>query len=133
MMTRNEFLRFGVAMMAYFNKVGEMGDPAEANRILGGPTTTLDDWLAQQSAQVRIARKECPMHAPEWYEIHIRGQLSESRAAWFEGLTLRVETPGETVLSGRLDQSALHGGGIKGRPKRRGRCAGDYLLLSAIS
>lgn len=49
------------------------------------------------------------MHMPEWHEIRIQGQLSEGRADWFEGLTLRVETPGETILSGKLDQSALHG------------------------
>lgn len=47
--TGNTMMRYGVMMMAYFNKVGERGDPAEANRILGAPTTTLDAWLAQQA------------------------------------------------------------------------------------
>ena len=28
-------------------KIGEKGDPSEANRILGAPTSKLDDWLQQ--------------------------------------------------------------------------------------
>jgi hypothetical protein len=36
-------------MMAYFEKVGEMGDPAEANGPLGRPAITLDQWLAMQT------------------------------------------------------------------------------------
>jgi hypothetical protein len=34
-------------MMAYFEKVGEPGDPAEANQLLGAPETTLDQWITQ--------------------------------------------------------------------------------------
>jgi uncharacterized protein YbjT (DUF2867 family) len=49
-LTRNEFMANGVAMMAYFNKAGELGDPSEANRLLGAPTTTLTVWLATQAA-----------------------------------------------------------------------------------
>lgn len=49
-LTRNEEMKFGVMMMAYFDRVGELGDPTEANRLLGAPSTTLDAWLAQQSA-----------------------------------------------------------------------------------
>jgi hypothetical protein len=45
-LTRNDALKFAGRLMAYFDKVGELGDPAEANRILGAPTTTLDDWIA---------------------------------------------------------------------------------------
>jgi hypothetical protein len=37
--------------MAYFQQAGEPGDPAEANRILGAPTTTLDAWLAARQSQ----------------------------------------------------------------------------------
>jgi uncharacterized protein YbjT (DUF2867 family) len=44
--TRNKALRFASELMAYFERVGEPGDPTEANRMLGAPTTTLDQWLA---------------------------------------------------------------------------------------
>ena len=43
--TRNEMLKFASGMMAYFDKVGEMGDPTEANQLLGAPTITLDAWI----------------------------------------------------------------------------------------
>jgi uncharacterized protein YbjT (DUF2867 family) len=46
--TGNMALGFFAELMAYFDKVGEPGDPAEANRLLGAPTTTLDAWIAQQ-------------------------------------------------------------------------------------
>jgi hypothetical protein len=44
------------------------------------------------------------------YQIRIKGHISDSWASWFEGLTLRREENGDTVLSGELpDQTALHG------------------------
>lgn len=43
--TRNPMLRFAGELMAYFDRVGELGDPSEANRLLGAPTTTLDTWI----------------------------------------------------------------------------------------
>jgi uncharacterized protein YbjT (DUF2867 family) len=46
--TRNEAMKFGVTMFAYFDKVGEMGDPTEANQLLGAPTITLDAWIEQR-------------------------------------------------------------------------------------
>jgi uncharacterized protein YbjT (DUF2867 family) len=49
--TRNEMLKFVGNMMAYFDKVGEMGDPGEANEILGSPTTTLEAWLKQRQVE----------------------------------------------------------------------------------
>jgi hypothetical protein len=48
-------------------------------------------------------------NAPQLYEIRVVGHLSENWAARFEGLSMRHEPEGETVLSGMLDQSALHG------------------------
>ena len=43
------------------------------------------------------------------YEIHIKGRLSDSVLATFEGLTATVQ-PVETVLHGPVqDQSSLHG------------------------
>lgn len=55
--TGNEMLSYFAELMAYFEKVGEMGDPAEANQLLGAPVTTLDDWLremAAESAQMEV-------------------------------------------------------------------------------
>jgi uncharacterized protein YbjT (DUF2867 family) len=48
-LTRNEMLMFASDLMAYFDKVGEPGDPSEANRILGAPRTTLDAWLEKRA------------------------------------------------------------------------------------
>jgi hypothetical protein len=49
------------------------------------------------------------MNAPELYEIRIAGHLSVTWKARFEGLCMRLDPGGETVLSGPLDQAALHG------------------------
>ncbi len=44
------------------------------------------------------------------YEIRLRGHLETRWAAWFDGMTLRHERDGSTVLSGPVvDQAALHG------------------------
>jgi hypothetical protein len=44
-----------------------------------------------------------------WYEIRIRGLLSDTLLEAFPGLQARTES-GETVLSGRLaDRAAVHG------------------------
>ncbi len=49
------------------------------------------------------------MHTPDLYEIRIEGHLSASWTARFEGMSSQHEPEGETTLSGRLDQAALHG------------------------
>jgi hypothetical protein len=54
------------------------------------------------------------MHsAPGYYEICIRGRLSEQAAIWFEDMTLTVneETSSpQTIISGHIvDQAALYG------------------------
>ena len=49
------------------------------------------------------------INVPEPYDIRVAGHLSENWAARFEGLSMRHEPEGETVLSGSLDQAALHG------------------------
>jgi len=48
--TGNQMLGFFAELMAYFETVGEIGDPAEANQLLAVPETTLDDWLKQMTA-----------------------------------------------------------------------------------
>ncbi|MCB8922405.1 MAG: NAD(P)H-binding protein [Ardenticatenaceae bacterium] len=47
-MMRSDGMKTAVAMMAYFEKVGEPGQPT-ANTALGTPATTLDQWLAKQN------------------------------------------------------------------------------------
>ena len=49
------------------------------------------------------------MNTPELYEIRVAGHLSANWAARFEGLSMRHDPKGATVLSGKLDQAALHG------------------------
>lgn len=53
------------------------------------------------------------VNAPELYEIRVAGHISENWAARFEGLSIRHEPEGETVLTGMLDQSAMHGVFVK--------------------
>jgi NADH dehydrogenase len=48
--TGNQMLGFFAELMAYFERVGEMGDPTEANELLGAPETTLDAWIEQHKA-----------------------------------------------------------------------------------
>jgi hypothetical protein len=47
---------------------------------------------------------------PERYEIRVRGHLDARWANQFEGLIIRLEEDGDTLLSGPVvDQAALHG------------------------
>lgn len=44
------------------------------------------------------------------YEIRLAGGLGPRWEAWFDGLTLRLEGDGTTVITGPVaDQAALHG------------------------
>jgi hypothetical protein len=50
------------------------------------------------------------MHTPAFYEIRVQGHIGDSWSSWFEGMTIRHEESGETLLSGSLpDEAALHG------------------------
>jgi uncharacterized protein YbjT (DUF2867 family) len=63
--THNQELKGVGAMMSYFEKVGEMGDPAEANDLLGAPGITLDKWLERESQHHKdLADWELFMAAP---------------------------------------------------------------------
>jgi hypothetical protein len=53
------------------------------------------------------------VNAPELYEIRVAGHLSENWETRFEGMSMRHEPDGETVLTGMLDQSAMHGVFVK--------------------
>jgi uncharacterized protein YbjT (DUF2867 family) len=50
--TGNNMLMFFAELMAYFDKVGEMGDPTEANQLLGAPLITLDEWIEELKVPV---------------------------------------------------------------------------------
>lgn len=43
--TRNPEARFVADLFRFFSMTGERGDPREADELLGGPTTTLGQWL----------------------------------------------------------------------------------------
>lgn len=44
------------------------------------------------------------------YQICVRGQLSQQRAQWFDGLSVENLPDGEALISGPVpDQAALHG------------------------
>jgi len=50
------------------------------------------------------------MHKLYIYEIRVEGYLTERWSDWFDGLTIRNEPNGETILSGSfVDQAALFG------------------------
>lgn len=44
-LTRRKGLAYVTRLIAYFDKVGEPGDPAEANALLGAPSITLEGWF----------------------------------------------------------------------------------------
>jgi hypothetical protein len=47
---------------------------------------------------------------PTWYEIRVEGHLPPQWMDWFDGLTVRQEVNGETIITGPLpDQAALYG------------------------
>ena len=48
--TGNQMLGFFAELMAYFDRVGEMGDPAGADRLLGALETTLEAWIEDRQA-----------------------------------------------------------------------------------
>ena len=43
------------------------------------------------------------------YEIRLEGHLASRWSAWFDGFTLTPGADGTTVLTGVVDQAALHG------------------------
>lgn len=47
---------------------------------------------------------------PTVYQIRLKGHLSDQWTGWFEGLTIKLEENGDTLLSGPVvDQAMLHG------------------------
>jgi hypothetical protein len=47
---------------------------------------------------------------PGLYEIRLKGHLDERRRDWFDGLAIKLEDNGDTLLTGPVvDQAALYG------------------------
>ncbi len=44
-LTGREGLTYVTRLIAYFDKVGELGDPTEANALYGAPSVRLDKWF----------------------------------------------------------------------------------------
>lgn len=43
------------------------------------------------------------------YQINLEGKLDERWLRWFEGLEVKTNAEGQTIIRGEFDQSALHG------------------------
>jgi hypothetical protein len=51
-----------------------------------------------------------PADRPADYEVHVRGVLDGRWSAWFDGLEVSSDAPGQTLIAGPVaDQAALHG------------------------
>ena len=46
---------------------------------------------------------------PVVYQIRVEGQLGCQWTDWFSGLTITLHDSGDTLISGPIDQAALHG------------------------
>ncbi|MCC7205841.1 MAG: hypothetical protein IT323_00950 [Anaerolineae bacterium] len=47
---------------------------------------------------------------PRYYEIRLKGHLTDGWTDWFEGMTITLEDGGDTLLTGPVvDQAALYG------------------------
>jgi uncharacterized protein YbjT (DUF2867 family) len=53
-LTRNPSLVDVARLIAYFDTTEEHGNPAEANALLGAPTTTLEEWIRSRNANQKI-------------------------------------------------------------------------------
>jgi hypothetical protein len=49
------------------------------------------------------------LNQPMVYQIRLKGHLGPQWTDWFGGLTITLEEGGETLLTGPVDQAALHG------------------------
>ena len=53
---------------------------------------------------------DTPSSNAKVYEIRLKGHLEARWAKWFDGLTIRLEEDGDTLLTGPVvDQAALYG------------------------
>jgi uncharacterized protein YbjT (DUF2867 family) len=52
-LTGRKELASATGLIAYFDKVGELGDPTEANGLFGAPSMTLAEWCRTQKTTVK--------------------------------------------------------------------------------
>lgn len=53
---------------------------------------------------------DTPISNVQYYEIRLKGHLETRWMKWFNGLVIRLEDNGDTLLTGAVvDQAALHG------------------------
>jgi hypothetical protein len=53
---------------------------------------------------------DTPTSKGQYYEIRLKGHLEARWVEWFDGLAIRLDENGDTLLSGLVaDQAALHG------------------------
>jgi hypothetical protein len=71
--------------------------------------SSLSAILEPSEVRFRTLIEEGTRMKRQRYEIRVEGHLATDWSDWFEGLTVCQEVNGETVLSGPLDQAALHG------------------------
>jgi hypothetical protein len=58
----------------------------------------------------RSPGQAAPAEPPVRYEIRVGGELDGRWSAWFEGLAVSSDEPGQTLIAGPVtDQAALHG------------------------
>ena len=53
-LTGRDNLDDATKLIAYFDKVGELGDPTEANVLFGEPSITFDEWCRTQKGTVKM-------------------------------------------------------------------------------
>jgi hypothetical protein len=60
-----------------------------------------------------MTKDKLTLYRPATYQIKVPGELDESWSDWVAGMTITVESEGEdppvTILTGTVDQAALHG------------------------
>jgi hypothetical protein len=55
-------------------------------------------------------QKQPKSKSTAYYQIVLQGRIPAFREQWFEGMTIRYDENGDSILSGEvIDQSALHG------------------------
>jgi hypothetical protein len=62
---------------------------------------------------MRKPKHKLTLDQPAVYQIKVPGELDESWSDWLAGMTMAAESEGEdppvAILTGKLDQAALHG------------------------
>ena len=62
---------------------------------------------------MKNVKQQLTLDQPVIYQIKVPGELDESWSDWIQGMTIAVEREGEdppvTILTGTVDQAALHG------------------------